>query len=108
MVSKMHDTQFRKALIQLCKRHPELRKKLACELARHPKCKTFSKKVGGPEENYMIVQSLMKIGERGPQILEMIGADADELEDWQEFKVHLAAEYLDAVYDSLRYRPEDL
>ena len=100
----MHDTQFRKALIGLYKEHPQLRKKLAKELARRPKRASVSQKVGGPEENYMVLQSLMKIGERGPEILEMIGADADELEDWQEFKIHMAAEYLDAVYDSLRFR----
>lgn len=103
----MHDTEFRKALVRLCRKHPELRKKMAAELARNPKPAKDSTKVAGAEQNYMIVQSLMKIGERGPQILELIGADADELEDWQEFKIHIAAEYLDAVYDSLRYRAEE-
>jgi len=103
----MHDTEFRKALIRLCEKHPELRKKMAKELVRRPKRASVSRKVGGAEENYMVLQSLMKIGERGPEILDMIGADADELEDWQEFKIHMAAEYLDAVYDSLRYRAEE-
>ena len=103
----MHDTEFRKALVRLCRKHPELRKKMAREMARRPKSVKSSVKVGRAHANYMILQSLMKIGERGPQILEMIGADADELEDWQEFKIHMAAEALDAVYDSLRYRAEE-
>jgi hypothetical protein len=80
---------------------------MAREMVRQPKRVKASEKVGGADANYMILRSLMKIGERGPQILEMIGADADELEDWQEFQVHTAAEYLDAVYDSLRYRAEE-
>lgn len=98
----MHSTDFRKALVKLAKRHPELRKKLATELLRMPRRPRM--KLAGSEENYMIMQSLMKIGERGPEILDLIQADADELEDWMEFKIHIAAEYLDAVYDSLRYR----
>ena len=80
---------------------------MAREMVRQPKLVKASAKVGGADANYLILQSLMKIGERGPQILEMIGADADELEDWQEFKIHMAAEHLDAVYDSLRYRAEE-
>lgn len=90
--------------MDLCEHAPELRKKLAVELVRQP---TPVQKVAHEDHNYMIFQSLMKIGERGPQVLELIGADADELEDWQEFKIHMAAEYLDAVYDSIRFRLQD-
>jgi hypothetical protein len=101
----MNDTGFRKALMRLCERHPELRKKLAVELARSNR--PVQKRARHDEENYMVVRSLMKISDRAPAILEMIGADADELEDWQEFKINLAADYIDSVFDSLTYRLQE-
>ena len=99
----MNDTDLRKALVELSKKHPELREKLASEFQWR---EASTEKEAGSQENYMLVRSLMKIAERGPQIMELIGADVDELEDWQEFKIHMAAEYLDAVFDSLYFREE--
>lgn len=99
----MNDTRFRKALIRLCEQRPELRKKLAVELARDRKP---IRKKADDEANYMVVQSLMKLTDRSPEILEMIHSEADNLDDWQEHYVNLAAEYIDAVYDALRYRIE--
>lgn len=90
--------------MRLCEQRPELRKKLAVELARSSKP---SRKFANHDRNYMVVRSLMKMSERAPDILDMIGANADELEDWQEFKINLAAEYLDAVYDSIRFRLDE-
>ena len=99
----MNDTRFKQELMRLCEKHPELRKKLAVELARS---KPLRKKAGG-DQNYMVVRSLLKISERTPDILDMIDGEADELEDWQHFKLNLAAEYIDAVYDSIRFRLQE-
>ena len=104
----MNDTRFRKALMRLCEQRPELRKKLAVELARSSRpSRPLQKRADRESRTYMAVQSLMKISDRAPDILDMIGADGDQLEDWQEFKLNLAAEYIDAVYDSIRYRLEE-
>ena len=100
----MNDTRFRKALVKLCEQRPELRKKLAAELSRQRKP---IRKKADEEANYMVVQSLMKLTDRSPEILEMIHSEADNLDDWQEHFINLAAEYIDAVYDSLRYRLEN-
>ena len=53
----------------------------------------------------MIWQSLQKLMERAPEVLEMVRDDPD-IEDWQEFNINLAAEHLDAVYDSLKFQSE--
>lgn len=100
----MNDTRFKQELMHLCEERPELRKKLAVELARRPK---LLRKKADADRNYLVVHSLLKISERAPDILDMINAEADELEDWQEFKLNLAAEYLDSVYDSIRCRLEE-
>lgn len=91
--------------MRLCEERPELRKKLAAELVRQhrPVVKTAD-----VEDNYMVLRSLMKMSERAPEILELIGSDASNLEDWQEFKINLAAEYLDSVYDSIRFRLQEM
>lgn len=99
----MNDTRFRMALIKLCEQRPELRKKLAVELTRPRKP---IRKKADENANYMVMQSLMKLADHSPEILEMIHAEADNLDDWQEHAIHLAAEYIDAVYDSLRCRLE--
>lgn len=99
----MHDTRFKKALLRLCKQRPELRKKLAVEMARSKPVR----KTADRDHNYMALRSLMKISERAPDILDMLAGNVDELEDWQEYKLHLAAEYIDAVFDSIRYRLEE-
>ena len=88
--------------MRLCEKRPELRKKLAVELARKP-----LRKKASADANYMVVRSLLKLSERAPEILDMIDGEADELEDWQHFKLNLAAEYIDAVYDSIRYRLQE-
>ena len=88
----------------MCRQRPELRKKLAGELARS---RRPLRKVADSERNYMIMRSLMKISERGPDILDMLRGNADELEDWQEFKIYTAAEAIDAVFDSLYYRLQE-
>jgi hypothetical protein len=96
----MHATDVTSALLRLCRDHPEFRWKLAAEIG--------SSRIAAVDREYMVWQSLHKIMDLAPRILEMARADLDELEDWQEYKVNLAAEYLDAVHDSLKYRPEDL
>jgi uncharacterized protein HemY len=99
-----NDTRFKQELMRLCEKRPELRKKLAVELARSRKP---LRKRADSEANHMIVRALLKMSERAPEILDMIDAEADELEDWQQFKLHMAAEYIDAVYDSIRFRLQE-
>jgi hypothetical protein len=100
----MNDTRFKQELMRLCEKRPELRKKLAVELAR-PR-KPLRKKADS-DQNYLVMRSLLRMSEQAPEILDMIDGEADELEDWQHFKLNLAAEYLDAVYDSIRYRIQE-
>lgn len=90
--------------MRLCKQRPELRKKLAVEMARQRKP---LRKVADGDRNYMVMRAMLRMSEQAPEILDMIDGQADELEDWQEFKLLMAAEYLDSVFDSLRYRIEE-
>jgi len=100
----MNDTQFKQELMRLCKKRPELRKKLAVELVRPRKP---LRKQADSDRNYMVMQALLKLSERAPDILDMIGSEADELEDWQEAKITVAAAYIDSVFDSIRYRLQE-
>ena len=99
----MDHTDLKKALRELCQRRPDFRKKLAAEVrAGH----VVGDKHAGIDDDYMSWQALLKAADRAPQILQMLRDKGEDLEDWQETKVQLAAEYLDAVYDSLTYGPD--
>jgi len=89
----MDHTNFKTAIRDLCKRRPDFRKKLAAEVRRE----------GSIHDDYMSWQALLKVVDRAPDILDMLRDSGEDLEDWQETKIQLAAEYLDAVYDSLAY-----
>lgn len=89
----MDHTRFKKAILELCERRPDFRKKLAAQMRRE----------GAIHDDYMSWQALLKVTDRAPEILEMLNESGEDLEDWQETKIQLAAEYLDAVYDSLAY-----
>jgi len=52
-------------------------------------------------------ETIEALVDRVPELTAMVHDDADELEEWQQAKLILAAEYIDAVYDSLRYSLED-
>lgn len=91
----MNHTDFQTALRGLCQEHPDFRKKLAAEVRQIREATIH--------DDYMSWQALLKVTDRAPQILEMLRENGEDLEDWQETKVQLAAEYLDAVYDSLAY-----
>lgn len=95
----MDSTELRKALARLCRDRPDFREKLARE--------TLAVKIAAREPGYMVWQSLRKMLDRLPELTAMVHDDADELEEWQQHKITMAAEYLDAVYDSLRYSAED-
>jgi hypothetical protein len=99
----MDDTEFRRAVIRLCRKHPGFREKLAAEVRRPGS----GPKTARREPGYMVWQSLRKMTDRVPELAAMVHDDADELEEWQQAKILLAAEYIDAVYDSLRYSMED-
>lgn len=100
----MNDTRFRKALIRLCEQRPELRKKLAVELARE---RAPIHKRADEEANYRVSRALLRMSDQAPEILQMIESEADNLEEWQEHYINMAAEYIDAVYDSILYRLQD-
>ena len=88
--------------MRLCGQHPGLREKLGAEV------RTAARRTATREQpGYMVWQSLQKMSDRVPELTAMVNDDADELEEWQEHKIVLAAEYLDAVYDSLRYSMKD-
>jgi hypothetical protein len=89
----MDHTDFQTAIRELCERRPDFRKKLAAQV-RHE---------AAIHDDYMSWQALLKVIDRAPDILEMLRNSGDDLEDWQETKIQLAAEYLDAVYDSLAF-----
>jgi hypothetical protein len=91
----MDHTDFKTAIRELCEKRPDFRKKLAAEVR--------SIREAGIHEDYMSWQALLKVIDRAPDILEMLRDSGEDLEDWQETKIQLAAEYLDAVYDSLAY-----
>jgi hypothetical protein len=92
----MDHTDFKAAIRDLCERRPDFRKKLAAEVRRE----------AGIHDDYMSWQALLKVIDRAPDILEMLRDSGEDLEDWQETKIQLAAEYLDAVYDSMSYDPD--
>ena len=96
----MKATDTTTALLRLCRENPEFQKRMAQEIG--------TKKRAAVDRDYMVWQSLQKVMDLAPQVLELVRADLDGLEDWQEYKINLAAEYLDAVYDSLKYKPEDI
>jgi hypothetical protein len=96
----MDHTEFTKRIRELCERRPDFRKKLAAEVRAES---GMGDKRASIDDDYMSWQALHKVTDRAPQILELLRETGEDLEDWQEFKVQLAAEYLDAVYDSLYY-----
>jgi len=96
----MQVTDVTGALLRLCREDQEFQRRLAAELGRT--------KLAAVDREYMVWQSLQKIMDLTPKVLDMARADLDGLEDWQEYKLNLAAEYLDAVHDSLKYRPEEI
>lgn len=51
----------------------------------------------------MVWQALQRLAERAPQVLELIKEAPEDLEAWQEHKIALANEYVDLVYDSLKF-----
>ena len=93
----MDHTHFTKAVRELCKRRPDFRKKLAAEVLRVE---------ASIDDDYMSWQALLKVVDQAPAILKMLREGGEDLEDWQETKIQLAAEYLDAVHDSLAYGPD--
>lgn len=95
----MDNTEFRKALARLCRTRPVLREKLAKQV--------LLVKIAERDSGYMVWQSLRKMMDRLPELIAMIQDDADELEEWQQHKITMAAEYIDAVYDSLKYSAQD-
>jgi len=88
--------------VRLCREHPGFREKLGAEVRGESRRVTARQEPG-----YMVWQSLQKMMDRVPELAAMVHDDADELEDWQQAKLIMAAEYIDAVYDSLRYSMED-
>lgn len=101
----MHDTEFQLKLAQLCRRNKGFARHLVSEI-RRSKTAALSKK-GEIYDDYMSWQALHKIIDRAPELLELLKTSGQDLEDWQETQLQLASEYLDTVYDALRYRPDD-
>ena len=95
----MDNTELRGALAHLCRERPRFREKLARE--------ALVVKIAEQDPGYMVWQSLRTLMDRLPELIAMIQDDADELEGWQQHKITLAAEYVDAVYDSLKYSAQD-
>jgi len=90
---------MRRALGRLCRDRPDFREKLARQ--------ALVVKIAERDAGYMVWQSLRKMLDRLPELVAMIQDDADELEEWQQYKITMAAEYVDAVYDSLKYSAQD-
>lgn len=97
----MENTELKEALRSLCRKRPGLREKLAAEVARDRRV------LASMEPGYLVWQALHKMMDRVPELAALVHDDADELEEWQQHKIIMAAEYLDAVYDALRYSMED-
>lgn len=97
--SPMPSTDLKSRLLQLCEKEPEIRRKLAAEVRRL----NSRRRVAGIDDDYMSWQALHKLADQAPKILEMLRDLGEDLEDWQEHKIQLAAEYLDSVHDSLAY-----
>lgn len=89
----MDQTDFKKGIRELCERRPDFRKKLAAEL----------KKTADIYDDYMSWEALHRMADQAPKLLELLQKNGEDLEDWQEFKILTAAEYIDAVYDSFVY-----
>lgn len=94
----MDHTPLSQALALVLAEQPEFRKKLATALRDG----SFGKKSAAADHDYWLWQSLSKLSDRGPEIMEMIRTDPEHLDDWHEHKINLAAEYIDAVYDALQ------
>jgi hypothetical protein len=93
--------QVAAALKRVLSRNPEFRKKLA-RVLREERAKTAAL-----DRDYHVWQSLHKLTERAPQILELMRAEPEDVETWHEHNVNLASEYLDAVFDSLSCKSDD-
>jgi hypothetical protein len=96
----MDHTDFKTAIRDLCEKRPDFRKKLAAEVRPVREAAIHEAAI---HEDYMSWQALLKVIDLAPDILEMLRDSGEDLEEWQEMKIQLAAEYLDAVYDSLAY-----
>lgn len=95
----MQAKDFKKRLLRLCRESPEFRRRLAKEV----RVVAAESRTAGIDDDYMSWQALHKLADQAPRILEMLRDLGEDLEDWQEHKIQLAAEYLDAVHDSLAY-----
>lgn len=95
----MHTTDLQGRLLRLCQEHPDFRRRLAREILSL----VDRRKVAGIDDDYLSWQALHKMADQAPKVLEMLRDLGEDLETWQEHKIQMAAEYLDAVHDSLAY-----
>ena len=97
----MDHTNLSHALRSVLQDRPEFRQKLATAL------RDVSIEKRAVDHDYWLWQSLAKLSDHAPHILEIVRSEPEHLSDWHEHKINLAAEYLDAVYDSLQCGRED-
>ena len=93
----MDQTDFEKEIRELCEQRPDFRQKLAAEL----------RKTADIYDDYMSWEALHKLADQAPKLLELLQKNGEDLEDWQEYKILMAADYIDAVFDSFIYGVDD-
>jgi hypothetical protein len=98
----MDSNNLKKQLLRLCHESPSFRRKLAAEVQGMSRVARLAR-VAGIDDDYMSWQALNKLSDQAPRVLTLLRDLGEDLEDWQEHKIQLAAEYLDAVHDSLAY-----
>lgn len=98
----MDHTKFRQALSGLLNQQPHLRSRFEEALRRDER----QQRKAALDRNYMVWQSLKKLEELAPRVLEMVRLNPEDVDPWHEHKINVAAEYLDAVLDSLTCRAE--
>lgn len=96
----MKDPNLVRALRAVLSKHPGFRREFVA------KVKDQTPKSAAVDMDYAVWQSLQKLSERAPFVLDLLREEPDALEDWQIAKINLAAEYLDAVYDALKFQCE--
>lgn len=98
----MNSTDVTAALKRVLSRNSEFQRKLARVFHEE----RLRPKTSAVDRDYVVWQSLQKLSERAGPVLEMMRAEPEDVETWHERYVSLAAEYIDAVYDSLSCKAE--
>lgn len=93
-------TDLEKRIIRLSQEQPEFRQKFAKEIRKDLQ----RRRQASIDDDELSWEALHRLADQAPRILQMLRDLGEDLESWQEDNIQIAAEYIDAVHDSLAYR----